>query len=545
MYISVNGVHDVDELRKRLAHTAYPIIGDKTAQALGSLAKSALGVFRFETDLDLSKLVEFNGISTFVIDDIERAELEISVLLGFFNNFVEHEQKHLILLGSEGELRKKPRFSEIKEKTIGFTLSVVPDTHSAISSLKSMVDTSFWKFIKSNSENIVGIMSSAEISNLRILKQSLLEFESVHNKLFEMELDDKKIEQFLNLFLVLNFAYKKGEINRSDLQKRSTDYMEIALKAQNKDREKEKLEILDDRFPSIDLFSGILDNEYLVSKICDGHHIDEYLERTALDVLGRTNASDNSEWRNLWYVYQNNDDVIEQSFFKLKSKFDKRQYTKPGEILHVFGIMLEMRILKLLSWSKSETLREFKRYVDDLYESGKISILHEDTHGPLRYGSAYGLGFTNREDPQFKSIWKYYAKISAKFQSEYQLAHLEELINDFENGGADFRDFISNHELQNSVSNVAILHKLDAEIFAKQILKMSAVDQYETFYALGNRYKSLGDSEIRVHEGKWLKKVVKHLKKLLNREKELTNIRVNKLISWNLVPHIPEPIKQK
>lgn len=176
IYVSANGARDTEELRRRFVYTAYPVLGNKTMRTLGSLAKSALGVVGFEPQLEVDTLVDFNGISRFVVDDLERSIMPIDELLGFINAFVEEDGKHVVLIGNEKELEKREGYSRIKEKTIEFTLSVRPETDNALSALRDQLPSNFWSFVQSRRSTILSVFHATSSDNLRILKQSVVEF---------------------------------------------------------------------------------------------------------------------------------------------------------------------------------------------------------------------------------------------------------------------------------------------------------------------------------------------------------------------------------
>ncbi|MCB4862479.1 KAP family NTPase [Sphingobium sp. PNB] len=119
LYVSLNGTAKTSEVIERLYLAAYPVFADKTMRALGSIARTVGGVFRLKSDLKFEDLFDLDRYKILVLDDIERSLLSPQEILGFINNFVEHDSKHVILIANENELENKPNYKQIREKVVG------------------------------------------------------------------------------------------------------------------------------------------------------------------------------------------------------------------------------------------------------------------------------------------------------------------------------------------------------------------------------------------------------------------------------------------
>jgi hypothetical protein len=120
VYVSVNGAATYEELVRRTVLAAYPVLESRSLQALGSLARSALGVFRIQTDLTIEKIFDLPSQQVIIFDDAERALVDVRQLMGFFNALCEEDGNHVIILCNEDELGRKKKYKLIKEKTVYF-----------------------------------------------------------------------------------------------------------------------------------------------------------------------------------------------------------------------------------------------------------------------------------------------------------------------------------------------------------------------------------------------------------------------------------------
>ena len=119
-----------------------------------------------------------------VFDDLERCDISIKNIMGYINNFVEHQKLRVILLSNEEQLQIKEEkendnwlFHSIKEKLIGKTFKIKYDFDSAFKDFISQIQNAeISEFIKSEKQAVFDIFNIARFNNLRHLKQSLWDY---------------------------------------------------------------------------------------------------------------------------------------------------------------------------------------------------------------------------------------------------------------------------------------------------------------------------------------------------------------------------------
>jgi nucleoside-triphosphatase THEP1 len=544
IYVSVNGARDTEEVRRRMLYAAYPVFGDKTMQALGSLGKSALGMLRFNVNLEATDLLSLDSVRLLVIDDVERSLCSIEELLGFLNSFVEQESKHLILLGNEDELETEENYRKIKEKTIGFTVRVTPEPASALASFAHSVPSpGYRQFLLDHAHELRSTFEASGSHNLRVLKQTLAEMEEIHTTLASLKPDESVSVEVLRLYLAVSVWHKEGRISRSDINGRSVDHLARIFASNNDTRQKSKFDLLDERFTDLDLFSGVIDNEYMEAKLCDGLHVEEHLTRSVKDALAKDNPSSNPEWRNLWYYMRNPDEVTKSSFLEFSQKFAGRQYLDAGIILHAFGLHIEMAKAGLSNWNKGRIKKECRKYVDDLAGSGSLPEVRDDYLSAFRHGAAHGLGFTNSADPLFRELYNYFMRKSSEVRSARLVKAVNDAAYDLEGRGLEFRKLILQSNEENLYSS-PVLHRLDPVKFADRLIGCSGDVQFDVLQSLGDRYKDSPYPDVVKSELGWLKKVVRRIKQQLPSLDSLAAYRMRQMLAWFL-PQEAIPKKSK
>ena len=120
------------------------------------------------------------GTKLIVFDDLERCLIDMKLLLGYINNFVEHGSCHVILVGDETHACDKTKqiLVEFKEKTIGREFELQPDIDTAITHfLTNDIPLSEW--LQNQKELITDIFNATNCNNLRILRQCLHDFDTL------------------------------------------------------------------------------------------------------------------------------------------------------------------------------------------------------------------------------------------------------------------------------------------------------------------------------------------------------------------------------
>ncbi|CAO1653609.1 hypothetical protein [Parasphingorhabdus sp. NYA22] len=530
--ISIYGTSNLKQIQEKIVYSAYPLLGDKTAKALGSLARSALGVFRFDINLEMSDLFEIDGIQAIVVDDLERTNCDIEEVLGYFNGLVEHEKKHVILIGDYSYLEKKGNFSEIREKTIGKVVSIYPDFQSTIASISSEVSGEYSGFLLDAVDEIEDTFQRIQSKNLRVLKQIIFEFEEIFEHINSLDWISKTQKQkIFRQFQIFAIAWKTGSLKRNEFAQRS-EFQYAGIFEKDDAKPVNSVVKLANLFSRDEIFTLYLDNEYFVRKICDGLSDIELLDRGLNDIRETTDPERHPEWRILWHYLDHDRETIQTAYNRLRIRFANREYLDAGVIVHVFGIMIEMHKAKLDRRALDKIIRESKRYVDDLYKAGDLPALSDDLRDSLKYGSAHGLGFMNFGDESFRVIFQYLERQSKLLSDEGRVENLKMLINNLEGNEEIFQAVITDYSEKFSVASGPFLTQVQSKKLAQAVMKCSGKTQANLIRAIGQRYYNF--SQLVDQEGSWLTSFTNQLRRIAEALPAPNAYRIDRLIELSL-----------
>ena len=276
IYMSLYGISNLEDISKKIFIETTQLMDKNLKRFMNSNGQATIPEYA-KTGLDMANFfgVTQNGdkidyaqfFSTddkvLCFDDLERANVDVIDILGYINNFVEHdhiktiiicnekelstklkssniEMKTFIatyLLDKEGDLAKteKPMvekirdkieyvfdkandYERIKEKLIGETFEYAPEFNYIINGLLMRYESNadLIRFLRENTPLIISTFNKSGTRNLRILKHALNDFKKIYemvNKNYPNT--NYRIMQTMLIFTIaISFEIKAGKITK-------------------------------------------------------------------------------------------------------------------------------------------------------------------------------------------------------------------------------------------------------------------------------------------------------------------------------------------
>ncbi|USL15811.1 P-loop NTPase fold protein [Bacillus thuringiensis] len=288
IYVSLYGINSTEEISKRIALGRWENVQKLNESKLGGrmteLAKATFGILKsveipFVKEMTLPK-IDFDQFFDYTntvlcFDDLERASIDINDVLGYINNFVEHDGIKVILIANENEIeaklndknselkmlttcfytdakgefnqkkdpnshqeqipindlisrnlrdlfQNKNEYKRIKEKLIGKTLTIQLDEKVLIEDI--VVQTSnekqdLQKFLEDNLATIEDTYRESDSKNIRILKQALEDFDLIYQHCKECGYkSDTMLKSILKFVLAASFEIKTNIPRNEELE---------------------------------------------------------------------------------------------------------------------------------------------------------------------------------------------------------------------------------------------------------------------------------------------------------------------------------------
>lgn len=277
IYISLYGINSLEEISKKIFLETNPMVNkglkkyvensNPEGNIIPEYVKTGIDIANLygtieltQNSSDFEKLFATDD-KVLCFDDLERANIDIIDILGYINNFVEHDEIKTILicnekelatkfknnnielktltatmmLGKEGKLEEKEggeplanvidekvksifdrvnAYERIKEKLIGECFEYMPEYTYILNGMimRYEYNPDLSKFLKKEISTIIYVFNKTNTKNLRVLKHSLNDFEKIYSVVKENfpETSDETLKTLLMFTIAVSFEIKIG-----------------------------------------------------------------------------------------------------------------------------------------------------------------------------------------------------------------------------------------------------------------------------------------------------------------------------------------------
>ncbi len=276
IYMSLYGISNLEEISKKIFLDTTQMMDkelkkymeEHEIEKIPEYAKTGMnianrfGITQDAEKLDYSKFFETDN-KVLVFDDLERANVDVIDILGYINNFVEHDHIKTIIICNEKELATKIKntnlelktfiatylldkqsellsadlplvekikdkidvvfektndYERIKEKLIGETFEYAPQFNYIIDGIlmRYEQDEDLIRFLRENTSLITRTFLRSGTRNLRILKHSLNDFERIFKEVSRgyPNTNNRVIQTMLIFTIAVSFEIKAGKITK-------------------------------------------------------------------------------------------------------------------------------------------------------------------------------------------------------------------------------------------------------------------------------------------------------------------------------------------
>lgn len=276
IYMSLYGISNLEDISKKIFIETTQLMDKNLKKYMDAHSQTTIPEYA-KTGLDMANFFgvtqnedkvnygEFFSTDDKVLcfDDLERANVDVIDILGYINNFVEHDHIKTIIICNEKELATKLKssniemktfiatylldkqgdlnvsdkpmvekiqdkieyvfdkandYERIKEKLIGETFEYAPEFTYIINGLLSRYENNqdLIRFLRQNTNLIISTFNKSGTRNLRILKHALNDFKKVYemvNKYYP-NTNNRVMQTMLIFAIAVSFEIKAGKITK-------------------------------------------------------------------------------------------------------------------------------------------------------------------------------------------------------------------------------------------------------------------------------------------------------------------------------------------
>lgn len=442
IYVSLFGVRNRTEIDERINDEVYPFFKKKGVQLAGkalwnvlkiaAMAKAGKEGIKTANEsaeiakdaLRILKKAQLQSAAV-VFDDVERADMPLPELLGYINEYVEHQHLPCIMIADEKvwkeacsikrnsalihkhEANKKELWLEaefsadnislhelesVKEKVIGKTFQINTDPEQVLEQWLTNQSTPLGDraliCLKDRKEILHKVFLGTPAQNFRAFKHTLLDFQRFIGTEQNPILEDKHLsnKEFMDRFVVdfmsIQYWAHLGALNAEDIGK--TNVLKRFQEGRQASSKKSGPSPWEKVMDSIGVFDGLYGKVYNTQHINWENLWKEWLAKNWIpSVKIRSLINDtiwfdrhNSYWAQKYLQwFQLTDEDGAKAKAALETALENFTITHPAMILRYFDTMLWYANKGALEITPDQVLQKFTMYINDLgdrLDAGKI-----------------------------------------------------------------------------------------------------------------------------------------------------------------------------
>ncbi len=192
-YFSLNGITNMEDMFWEIneEHTNFlRTIAPLCAKVVGSYALADTNIsddIRYA--LSSREKADMN-VKTIIFDDVERCKCDLDVIFAFINRLLRKGFKIIVVMNSE-KLQNADKYKVIKEKFVGTTICWTVDKKIVLNIIENIKYSGFSeRQLTLFKKACYDVFGTKNITNLRVLKKTILHAANIINMAYKNEEDD-------------------------------------------------------------------------------------------------------------------------------------------------------------------------------------------------------------------------------------------------------------------------------------------------------------------------------------------------------------------
>jgi hypothetical protein len=216
----------------------------------------------------------------------------------------------------------------------------------------------------------------------------------------------------------------------------------------------------------------------------------------------------------------------------MERSFGAREYRVAGEILHVLALRVWLARNDILKISLADAVAQGRQYIDDLYAAGQLEGTPPAHGDDLRFGSSQGLGFFDRETPEFGELYAYFRARQDQALLDTLPSVGNELLETLRSSPEDFVARVTSSE--HGLARVPVLAALKVADFANAFLPLHPSQHRNVLIGLKERYAHARLANELAEERPWLLALRSDLLVEAGKLSPIGKHRLQEQIRWSL-----------
>lgn len=507
LYISAFGVSSIDQIYERLFAAKHPLFGSAFAKGVATLLSrfgnwaTNGGAVQASDAATIRKYLLSLRNAVVVLDDLERAAMPVSQIMGYLNTLVEHEKvKAILVANEEGLAAAWPEFVEGKEKLVARTVMLRSSAGDAYDRFVERMRTpEAAKAAGSTKDKVLDVFRESGRPNLRSLRVALDDFDRLVAEVDEpLRRSERALAMIPPIMVAMWIALRAGEITTDAFDDGMAMYEAFVVRSGKEDGPApSQAAALLLRHGTLNWTDAPVPLDALAAFAGSGELRIDAINQAAAQHPAVVGLAEVQPWRRLWRWRNLSVEEFDRAVAEIHAQLARFELRHPEELLHLLGIALDLEANEYQLLEPSPLVR-MTTYLDLLLDQ---HLLVPSDVGLDGFGTS-GLGYSAQEAPDFGVFRERVAK-AVLFARDHALKGASSgLLAEIASG--NYRLLHEYGLEEGNYATIPILHHLDVAAFT-DILLRDGILAKGLPSALIARYRSWGgEPNPLLPEAQWI-----------------------------------------
>lgn len=466
--------------------------------------------------------------------------IPVGEVLGFINAYVEHEKLKAIIVANETKVMEgDDTYLEIKEKLIGQTLEVLPETEAAFTSFLALIsDQRTRSFLEAHAEVVLDVHAEGGRGNLRTLKHAMWDFEKLSRHFEQRHWDaPASMAKVVKGVLAASMERRAGKMTEADLTRLVGNTFSRIFRKEASGQTTAADEI-DNRYKQIDFDDIVMPVGVIAGMLFRGD-VDGDAIRAGLDASSDfLQPEEQPLWHRAQHTFFGDDDEADAVAAQVEQAFASRSVRDRGELMHLFGVRLWFATLGLIDRDRQQVVDEGLAYIAALEEAGDIAEIGRNAFD--RDNSFFQTRVIDEATPEYRTLANAYGEASQRLRRSKYLSIAHDILRRLPDEPDDvLLDMVVNNVRSVPYWDQPVLAALPPEYFVECVLGWPPKIQSQALEILHGRHE-LRHGDLLTSERAWVTKVEELLIEALPNQRPMSRERLRAAIARNLTSLRPE-----
>ena len=304
------------------------------------------------------------------------------------------------------------------------------------------------------------------------------------------------MRELLGIFVSMNIEVRTGQLEAQDILNRTQTRLKFAMSFNSSEKRRKNpppLLVSEHKYQPVNFQSDIVSDAVLLDMLVYGRYVKKDIVKMLDESRHFSDPDDLPPWKIVINFDTLDSATVDSGIRRMKEQFDNREILDPGEMLHVFSLMMLMADSGTFEQNVEQIADTCIKYIDDLLEKDLLAPLAADSRMLNELYEAHGghgYWVVEAYKTEFEKV-KYHLTSSRRRALERRLPTWANEVREIaaNDGERFYQEMCHSHSGERPYSRIPILRHICPKEFVDAWLKGQGEGWRYISWALDERYK--------------------------------------------------------